>query len=74
MLMLELLQTFLFINTDSLFYAYPEKSLGLKKTSSSDEINNFEDDFKRSFYLVLTNKVPHVYYIFRHIFCFISVL
>ena len=31
MLMLELLQTFLFINTDSLFSAYPEKSLGLKK-------------------------------------------
>lgn len=48
MLMLELLQTFTFINIDVLFYAYPEKSLGLKKTSNSDEINNFEDGFRRS--------------------------
>ena len=31
MLMLELLQTFTFINIDAPFYAYPEKNLGLKK-------------------------------------------
>ena len=49
MLMLELLQTFTFINIDAPFYAYPEKNLGLKKkTSNSDEINNFEDGFRRS--------------------------
>ena len=56
------------------FFCLPWKKFRIKKISSSDEINNFEDDFKRSFYLVLTNQVPHVYYIFRHIFCFISVL
>lgn len=48
MLMLELLQTFTFINIDAPFYGYPEKSLGLKKTSNSDEINNFEYGFRRS--------------------------
>ena len=34
MLMLELLQTFLFINIDAPFYAYPEKSLGLKNQAT----------------------------------------
>lgn len=56
------------------FLCLPWKEFRIKKSSNSDEINNFEDGFERSFYLALTNQVPHVYYIFRHIFCFISVL
>ena len=35
MLMLELLQTFTFINIDAPFYAYPEKNLGLKKKQAT---------------------------------------
>ena len=40
MLMLELLQTFTFINIDAPFYAYPEKNLGLKKKKQATQMKS----------------------------------